>query len=321
MAAIAALLRILVLAASVGAGGAMAQTANRITEPAMAAASPWQSEVAQMDDAMRSRSLSADAPRARWLAAEIDRSDIAAQVANLAQARVRVPNEKLYLASLAFACLERVVPRPDECDATDRLADWATRDVDNGLTSLLLAQQAQQRNNGTSMIAYLEEAATRPRFDDYWTRGGLFIWEEVRALPGGGDSAKVELAATYGLARSAAATAALQNLCRDADRFGDAARAACAAAGNALAQRGATWTLRTAGARLAQRTAGPQAQADAAAQLAKVQQRAYECAQAGDAVAIALNAADAAVRARAVAQWEARLRREAEVGEVAACAS
>ena len=131
------------------------------------------------------------------------------------------------------------------------------------------------------MIAYLEEAATRPRFDDYWTRGGLFIWEEVRALPGGGDSAKVELAATYGLARSAAATAALQNLCRDADRFGDAARAACTAAGNALAQRGATWTLRTAGARLAQRTAGPQAQADAAAQLAKVQQRAYECAQAG----------------------------------------
>ena len=96
MAAIAALLRILVLAASVGAGGAMAQTANRITEPAMAAASPWQSEVAQMDDAMRSRSLSADAPRARWLAAEIDRSDIAAQVANLAAGtRARAQRETL----------------------------------------------------------------------------------------------------------------------------------------------------------------------------------------------------------------------------------
>lgn len=301
---------------------AQAQTGSRITEPQPAPASRWQADVARMDDAMRARALSGDAPRARWLAAEIDRSDIENQVANLAQARNRVPNEKLYLASLAVACLERVQPRPEACDATDRLADWATRDADNGLPSLLLAERAQQRNNGTAMIAYLEEAAARPRFDDYWSRAGLFIWEEVRALPGADEAAaRVELVATYALARPAYGTASLQALCRDAARFGDAARAACAAAGNALAQRGSTWSLRTAGARIAERNAPtPEAQGLARTQLADVQRRAYDCAQSGNPVATALQSSDPAARAMAVTQWETRLRREADVGEVAACA-
>ena len=80
--------------------------------------------------------------------------------------------------------------------------------------------------------------------------------------------------------------------------------------------------LRTAGARIAERNATtPDAQARAAAQLADVQRRAYDCAQLGNPVAAALQSPDAAVRAAAVAQWEARLRREADVGEVAACAA
>jgi hypothetical protein len=306
--------------AGVGAGG---QGSNRLSDPQQASASRWQADVVRMDDAMRTRVLSGDAPRSRWLAAEIDRSDIDSQVANLAQARNRVPTEKLYLASLALACLERVQPLPAACDATDRLADWATRDADNGLPSLLLAERAQQRNNGTSMLAYLEEAATRPRFDDYRARGGLFIWEEVRLLPGSDEAAaRVELAATWGLARPAYGTGSLQSLCRDAARFGDTARGACAAVGNAMAQRGSTWMLRTAGARIAERNATtPDAQARAAAQLADVQRRAYDCAQQGNPVATALQSPDAAVRAAAVAQWDARLRREADVGEVATCAA
>ena len=96
--------------------------------------------------------------------------------------------------------------------------------------------------------------------------------------------------------------------------------AACAAAGSALAQRAATWSLRIAGARLADRTAaaGP-AQAAARQQLAAVQRRAYECAEAGNGIAAGLESADAAARARAVAQWEARVARDAREGEVAAC--
>jgi len=294
-----------------------------LSDPQQGAPSRWQADVVRMDDAMRTRALSVDAPRARWLAAEIDRGDIDLQVANLAQARSRMPTEKLYLASLALACLERVQPLPDACDATDRLADWATRDADNGIPSLLLAERAQQRNNGASMIAYLEEAASRPRFDDYRARGSLFIWEEVRSLPGSDEpAARVELAATWGLARPAYGTGSLQALCRDAARFGDTARGACTAAGNALAQRGSTWMLRTAGARIAERNATtPDAQTRAASQLADVQRRAYECAQLGNPVAAALQSPEGAVRAAAVAQWEARLRREADVGEVAACAA
>ena len=299
----------------------IAQTGNRIAESNELAASQWQAEVVRMDDAMRARTLGSDAPRTRWMAAEIDGSDIEIQIANLAQARTRMPSERLYLASLAVACLQRVQPLPDPCDATDRLADWATRDVDNGLPSLLLAERARERNNGTAMIAYLEEAAGRPRFDDYSAQAGLAIWEEVKALPGPAEpAARVELAATYGLRRPAYGSASLQALCRDAARFGDAARAACAAAGNALASRGATFNLRATGARMAQQNATtPVAQEAAAMQAAAVKRRAFACAQAGDPVATALHATDAAVRAQAVAQWDARLRREAEVGEVAAC--
>jgi hypothetical protein len=306
--------------ASVAAG---AQSGSRIVEPPPAAASRWQADVTRMDDAMRARVLSSDAPRSRWLAAEIDRSDIDRRVANLALARSRVPTEKLYLAALAAACLEPVQPWPDACDATDRLADWATRDTDNGLPSLLLAQRAQQRNNGTAMIAYLEEAAARPRFDDYWTRGGLFVWEEVRALPGAdAPAARAELVATYALARPPYGTGALQTLCRDPARFGDPARGACAAAGDALAQRGSTWALQSAGARIAERSAAaPEARQRAAAQRADIQQRAYECAQRGDPVAVALQSADASERAAAVEQWVSRLRREAELGEPAGCAA
>jgi hypothetical protein len=305
---------------SVAAG---AQTGNRIIEPQPLPASRWQADVARMDDALRARILSSDTPRSRWLAAEIDRGDIDRRVADLALARTRVPTEKLYLASLAAACLERVQPWPDACDATDRLADWATRDADNGLPSLLLAERAQQRNNGPALIAYLEEAASRPRFDDYWARGGLFIWDEVRALPGTDDAAaRVELAATYALARPTYGTGSLQALCRDPARFGESAREACAAAGNALAQRGSTWVLRGAGARIAERNAAtPEAQQRAAAQRADVQRRAYECAQRGDPVAAGLQSAEASVRAAAVEQWATRLRREAELGEVAGCAA
>jgi hypothetical protein len=233
-----------------------------------------------------------------------------------------VPAERLYLASLAIACLEPVRPLPAECDATDRLADWATRDTDNGVPSLLLADRARLRNDGPAMIAYLEEAAMRPQFNDYWNRGGLLLWDEVRALPVAADpAAKAEFAALSASTRVPFTSLALPPLCRDAQRFGESVRAACSAAGAALAQRGTTWALRNAGAELAERSAAtPQAQTAAVQLLADLRLRAYECAEAGNPVALAFESPDPAVRARALAQWEARLRLEADVGEVAACA-
>jgi hypothetical protein len=303
------------IAALLAASCVFAQDGFRITETT-APPSRWQQDVEALDQALRARSLVSSDPRELWIAAQLDSADPWQRASALAQARTRVPNEKLFLASLAMACLAPLQPLPAECDATDRLADWATRDADNGVPSLLLADRARRRNNTASMVAFLEEAATRPRFDDYENRGALVVWEVVRGLPGDADpAARAQEAASIGLAHTSQVATALQALCRDAARVADNIRTACANAGNAVAQRASTWALRTEGAKLAERAQAP----NAGQQLADVQRRAFECAEAGNALAQAFESSDPAVRARAVSQWQARLAREAEAGEVAAC--
>lgn len=306
----------LLAAAAAAAPCVHAQTGSRISETAPPP-SRWGQEQAMLDQALRAKVLVSTDPRELWIAGQLDAVDPWAQVAALAQARIRVPDEKLFLASLAMACMAPLQPLPAECDATDRLADWATRDTDNGVPSLLLADRARRRNNTASMVAFLEEAAARPRFDDYQNRGALVVWEAVRTLPGTVDpAARAGAAAAFGAGHLSSAASQIQYLCRDAARVADNIRAACAAAGDAAAQRAATWQLRTAGAKLAERSAAPGAQQ----QLADLQKRAFACAEAGNGIAEGLESADPAVRAKAVAQWEARLVREAKSGEVAVCA-
>jgi len=273
-----------------------------------------------LDQALRSRALVASDPRGLWIAGQLDTIDPWAQVAALGQARTLAPNEKLFVASLAIACSQSLQPLPADCDATDRLADWAIRDADNGVPVLLLADRARRRNNPESMLAFLEDAATRPRFDDYHDRGVVLLWEALRALPGNAEpAARAELAASYG-ARQSFAAQQIEAMCRDAPRLSDNVRQACSAAGSAAAQRAASWPLRVAGARLAERTAvAGTAQTNAQTQLASVQRRAFDCADAITQSSQSLESADAAVRARAVTQWEARLAKQAQVGEVAAC--
>jgi hypothetical protein len=305
------------LAACLAASCAFAQNGSRITETP-APPSRWQQEVDMLDQALRARALVSSEPRELWIAAQFDAVDPWQRVSALAQARARAPDEKLFLASLAMACLAPLQPLPAECDATDRLADWATRDVDNGVPSLLLADRARRRNNTASMVAFLEEAATRPRFDDYENRGAVVVWDAMRALPGSVDpAARAQAAAAFGVAHSSQVPATLQSLCRDTAPVADNIRTACAGAGNAAAQRASTWSLRIAGARLAERAQAP----NAGQQLTDVQRRAFECSEAGNSVAQALESADAGVRAKGVAQWEARLRSDAKAGEVAGCRS
>jgi hypothetical protein len=127
-------------------------------------------------------------------------------------------------------------------------------------------------------------------------------------------SAKAELAAAYGAAQSPYVANAIQTLCRDAAKAAENVRTACNAAGAAAAQRAATWSLRTAGARLAERSAMAGRRRQAALQrLVDIQRRAFECAEAGNPVALALESADPAVRSRAVGEWEKRLVRDAQV--------
>ncbi len=300
-----------------------AQNGSHIADPANPPLSRWRQETDALDAALRAQSLTATEPRSLWIAGQLDAGDPMAQASAFVQARVRAPDDKLFLSTLATACLAPVRPLPPACDVTDRLADWATRDVENGVPILLLADRARQRNNTAAMVANLEEAALRPRFDDYWNRGALLLWEAVRALPGPGDpAARAELAATYGTAFGSFAVRQMYGLCREGTTLPDNVRSACHAAGEAVAQRAATWNLRIAGARLALRTAaGGSALEQAQQQLAAVQRRAFECAAWADSLPAAFESSDPAVRSRAVSEWESHLAREARSGEVAACAA
>ena len=265
--------------------------------------------------------LTASDPRSNWIAGQLDRGDIASQVRHFAAARVAAPDNKLYLATLATACLEPVQPRLPECEAVDRLADWATRDADNGWPSLLLAERARQHGNQEAMLAHLLRAAAQPRFAEYWEAGSLEIWEAVRAMPvEGEDAAKLELAVMYAMTRSLAWPNAARALCMGTGERTDAVRSACVQLGEGMRERGSTWMSRLIGGRLVQSNAGStEAKAAALNALASTRAQIAACSRSTGPILDGLQAADAATRAKAVAEWDRWLRREAAIGEARAC--
>jgi hypothetical protein len=283
--------------------------------------SRWQAQVDSLDEAFRSRMLTANEPRANWIAGLLDQGDIESQVRHFAAARVAAPDNKLYLATLATACMQPVRPPLPECAAVDRLADWATRDRDNGWPSLLLADRSRQHGNAESMLAYLQQAAAQPRFVEYWEAGSLEIWEAVRAMPVDAEqAAKLELAVMYAMARSLAWPNAARATCMGSAERTLAARAACADLGAAMRERGSTWMSRLIGARMAvANAASPGSKSIAEAKLSTVRGQIAACSRSTGTILDGLEATDAATRAKSVAEWDAWLRREAAVGEARAC--
>ncbi len=315
---------LVVLAGALLAAAALAASAQPVTElsdPAAPEVSRFAADVARIDAELRARALVVDDPRGRFIAAHFDATDPAAQVRHLAAARVAAPQEPLYLAALAIACQQPVQPSLPECDAVDRLADWATRDVDNGVPLLLLAAKAARRGGGDTATAYLVQAAEKPRMDDYVPRGALAFWDYVMALPGDFDpAARAEAAALYAAELPRVIPTALAVACA-ATQLADARRSACAGAGAALAARATTFSARAAGAAVAERAA-PDAAASAAVRARQAQNDALRARCAGldlDARQSA-QANDPALRARAVAAWDASVRAGAALGEPAACA-
>jgi hypothetical protein len=284
--------------------------------------SRWQAQVDSLDEAFRARMLTAGDPRSNWIAGQLDRGDIAAQVRHFAAARVAAPDNKLYLATLATACMEPVQPRLPECESVDRLADWATRDTDNGWPMLLLADRARQHRNMDSMLAYLQQAAAQPRFVEYWEAGSLEIWEAVRSMPvSGEEAAKLELAVMYAMARSLAWPNAARGTCMGAAERTAAVKAACAELGAAMRERGSTWMSRLVGGRMVQsNVVSAEAKAAAEKKVASVREQIAACSRSTGPILDGLEAADAATRAKAVAEWDRWLRREAAIGEARACA-
>lgn len=279
----------------------------------------WQDALNALDSELRLRLLTADAPPAAWLAGELDTTDIASQVRHYAAARVAAPQERLYQASLATACLVRVRPQLPACEAIDRLADWARRDTDNGVPTVLLADRARQRGELDSAASYVEEAAGAPRFDDYWSLGALHWWSYLRALSVDVDpAARAKAAAEYASARDLAWAPSLHALC--VERRSDRMKSACAKLGDAMMRRSATFALRRAGARIAEANAADAA-ARAAAQAAhaRILEATARCAQAQPDFATELESQSPSVRTQGIDQFGAWASAQARDGEVGAC--
>lgn len=286
-----------------------------------APASRWQADLDRLDADLRLRLLTANEPRIDWLAGELDTTDIESQVRHYAAARTAAPGDRLYLASLGVACLQRVRPTLPPCDAVDRLADWARRDNDNGVPMLLLAGRARARGEADLTASFVEQAALAPRFDDYWSQGALRWWAYLRALDAGVDPAvKAKAAANYASMRDLAWAAPLRALCAESGQRVERMRSACASLGQALATRGATFALRRAGARVAEINApDPAARAAAERRQAALIATTARCTQAQPDFISALESARPAERAAGVEQFAAWAGAQADLGEVAAC--
>ncbi|MGE5171300.1 MAG: hypothetical protein ACM3JC_13135 [Rudaea sp.] len=286
-----------------------------------ASASRWQGALDRLDADLRLRLLTADHPPEAWLAGELDATDIESKVRHYTAARTAAPGEALYQASLAIACLAHVRPPLAQCEAVDRLADWARRDTGNGLPEVLLADRARQRGELDAAASYVEEAAAAPRFDDYWSQGAALWWNYLRTAPLDAEpAARAKAAANYASERDLAWAAPLRALCAERVGRSDRMKAACERLGTAMMTRGATFALQRAGARVAEINA-PDAKARAAAQLgnARVLEAAAQCAQAQPDFETGLESSMPAARARAVDRFAAWASAQAKDGEVGAC--
>jgi hypothetical protein len=284
--------------------------------------SRWQAELDRLDSDLRLRLLAVNSPREHWLAAQFDVTDIALQVENLASARVAAPDNRLYLATLAFACMQPTHPQLPACAEVDRLADWATRDRDNGVPAFLLGYRARERGeNAASVAAYVEEAAAAPRFDDYWSMGPQQWWGYLDTLAIGVDPAvKAKAAATYALEHDLGWTFALRVLCVETRASGDPVRPACAKLGLAMAERASTFALRRAGARIAEVDAPGADARDSARKLqAAIVVANARCTVAGPDFENALESSATTERAKGVGEFGDWVNAQARSGEVAAC--
>jgi hypothetical protein len=298
-----------------------AQTPNHLSDAEPAPPSRWAGDAARVDEQIRLRVLSSDDPRSHWIAGQFDTTDIASKVRNYTAARVAAPQENLYLASLAMACLQPVQPMLPECDAVDRLADWATRDADNGLPTMLLAARASKRGDNDGTIAYLELAAAKPRFDEYTSRGGLEFWDYVMAFPGDADrAAKATLGIGYGAAQAEPALALVPSACSASAAVPDARRAACGKAGAAMAERSTAAMTRIVGAGIAERNSIDERAAERVrANRASLQTMLARCGDDERTKVMGLESADVSIRTRAIEGLDRIVRDKARLGQVAEC--
>lgn len=289
---------------------------------ALAAASAFAQPAAQerIDAVLRERLIAADDAGSLWIAGRFETFDISARVHDFAGAVERAPSEKLFLASLAAACVERTLPTLPECGTGDPIAKFAARDVDNAVPWLFLAERSRRRNDVPALGANLDRAASQSRFDDYRGRAGPIYLTAARAAGGAGEGDAALLAALHFVAAlSSPAADALDTLCPLGATVVEHG-AACARLGAMIATRATQFDNRAAGAAIAERfdpTPSGREQGVVAQREARLARA--RCAEARDALTRDLAAGDAPRRRRAAAALEGWLTDAAGRGEVAAC--
>jgi len=280
-----------------------ANAAQPLPEFPQRAPTEFESTVERLNAALRDLVLVRDDARARFISAQFARADPETLVQDLAAAFAREPREPLYLASLAFACMERTLPVRPECAATDYLAQWSFRDGDNALPWLLLAERARRRNDLATMAAHVDKAAQQPRFDDYWSRMLAAYWKELEPLarPGERGTAAM-LARLYAGSKPVAMDSPILAVCAAGRMAADEAlRASCGGVGKMMAQRSSSFLARVLGAGLTERSMsasvrGPVAR-DADPPLRQLQVR---CGDSDGQVSRGLDSADSRERGQAI---------------------
>jgi hypothetical protein len=255
----------------------------------------------RIDQALRDRVATADTADALFVRGLQATMDPGARVSGYAEAYRRQPSELLFLASLADACMVRTIPAWPECASLDPVSRWASRDADNALPRVLLAERARQRSDLPGMREQLLYAAALPRFDSYRARGGVAVWHVLAGVPGvAGEPESPFAAAAIGAARADVATVEAAAVCRrDGPGVTPEVGEACRRLGRTMADRADTWEARQVGlAILWSWTDDAAARARLAAEREKIEAASLECNNARLALIEALNR-DAASRAAA----------------------
>ncbi len=207
----------------------------------------------RIDRALRDRvatAVDADALFVRGLQATMDPG---ARIADYAGAWRLRPADMLLLSSLADACMLRAVPTWADCAALDPASRFASRDPDNAVAWVLLAERARQRGDVPGMREQLAHAAARPRFDSYRERGGAVVSRVLSAVPAVAREAETPFAAAaLGSLRADVAANEAAAMChRGAPGVGEDVAGSCRRLARTMADRADTWSARLVGLAIA----------------------------------------------------------------------
>jgi hypothetical protein len=169
----------------------------------------------KIDQSLRERVANADSAEAHFVRGLQATMDPGARVAGYAEAWRQQPSNLLFLSSFADACMVRAIPAWPECASADPISRWASRDADNAVPRVLLAERARQRGDLPGMREQLAYAAELKRFDSYRPRGAQAVWRLIAGIPAIAAEPEAPFAATtIGALRSDVATVEFATVCR-----------------------------------------------------------------------------------------------------------